>query len=295
MPAQLTENYLRQLFEKQLHISAGLIEIKSIGGGSINDTSKVTVNGNRHFFLKLNSASRLPGLFEKEKNGLEFLRRTYAMTIPEVIICMEAGDQQLLLLEWIDAGHTTKQFWKNFGKQLAQLHLSTNDYFGFPEDNYMGALPQSNTFKKNWVDFFVQHRLQPQVKMAIDKQHLHGNKVSGFESLYKKLDTIFNSEPPSLLHGDLWSGNFLCDKKETPALIDPAVYFGHRSMDLAMTTLFGGFDKAFYEAYQYHTPLPANYSDQWEICNLYPLLVHLNIFGISYLRDIELILKKFSG
>ncbi|MEJ0102180.1 MAG: fructosamine kinase family protein [Bacteroidota bacterium] len=159
----------------------------------------------------------------------------------------------------------------------------------------MGALHQNNAYSENWNDFFVHQRLQPQTRIAIDKGLLPQKTIHQFDVLYKKLNSIFNKENASLLHGDLWSGNFMCDDQSQPFLIDPAVYFGHRNMDLAMTTLFGGFDKSFYESYQYHFPLPGNYREQWDVCNLYPLLIHLNLFGSSYLYDIETILKKFTA
>ncbi|HET6995923.1 MAG TPA: fructosamine kinase family protein, partial [Chitinophagaceae bacterium] len=144
-----------------------------------------------------------------------------------------------------------------------------------------------------WPSFFVRHRLQPQIDMAISRQLLQKSHSVAFDSLFLKISSVFEAGKPSLLHGDLWGGNFMCDQRSLPVLIDPAVYFGHRSMDLAMTTLFGGFDRSFYESYNYHFPLPSNYDEQWEICNLYPLLIHLNLFGSSYLPQITTTLNKF--
>jgi len=295
MPVNAIENYLRQLFEAKFDSLISSLEIQSVTGGSINNAHKVTINTSLHFFLKSNSVSTFPGLFSSERNSLEFLDKQKVIAIPAIIDYTETGKQQFLLLEWIETGNKTSRFWKTFGEKLAQLHKISNEKFGFAEDNYIGALHQYNTYTNNWTDFFIHQRLQPQVKMAIEKNLLPAKTVFSFDKLYKVLDTFFDISRPSLLHGDLWSGNFLCDKNEAPVLIDPAAYFGHRSMDLAMTTLFGGFDKLFYESYHYHFPLPASYKQQWEICNLYPLLVHLNLFGISYLQDIELILRKFSG
>jgi protein-ribulosamine 3-kinase len=144
------------------------------------------------------------------------------------------------------------------------------------------------------VDFFIHHRLVPQIEMAITNSLLSKKETDSFNRLYKKLDTIFNEEKPSLLHGDLWSGNYMSNENSEPVLIDPAVYYGHRSIDLAMTTLFGGFDKTFYTAYHHHFPFPSNYQEQWDICNLYPLLIHLNLFGQSYLQNIIAILRKYA-
>jgi fructosamine-3-kinase len=246
------------------------------------------------FFLKVNSATKFPKLFQKEKKGLEFLNSQKILRVPSVIVCNEIDNYQILVLEWIEGGLRTDRSWKKFGEQLASLHHVTNRWFGFEEDNYMGALPQRNDQYNKWVEFFVRCRIQPQVEIAKRNHLLHTKQLNAFEDLCRRLENIFNDEQPSLLHGDLWSGNFVCDQNSELVLIDPAVYFGHRSMDLAMTTLFGGFDKLFYESYNYHFPFPGNYDVQWEVCNLYPLLIHLNLFGSNYLGQIENILQKFN-
>jgi protein-ribulosamine 3-kinase len=285
---------LKKSFVKHLIPAISSLDLLPVGGGSINDTYKVIINGSKKYFLKLNSLVAFPGLFEKEKNGLEFLARQNYIRIPSVIFYETNDNYQLLLLEWIEGSIRNESFWKKFGAQLAQLHTINNETFGFMEDNYMGSLTQENTFANNWVDFFIQYRLQPQINLARNQDRLDKNHVASFESLFKKLDSVFNTENPSLIHGDLWSGNFMCTDQSLPVLIDPAVYFGHRNMDLAMTTLFGGFDKAFYDSYHYYYPLSPNYRKQWEVCNLYPLLIHLNLFGKSYLSGITNTLKKFS-
>jgi fructosamine-3-kinase len=288
------QNYLNQLFADKSGMQTISLQTESVGGGSINAAYKITVNKNQKFFLKVNSKTTYPLLFEKEKNGLDFISRQKIIKVPGVIACDEVEDRQILLLEWIGDGLRSELFWKQFGEQLARLHRVTNSSFGFEEDNYMGALHQSNIGYTNWVEFFIQCRLQPQIKAAIEKGAIQKKQVLQFDKLYTLLPGIFNSENASLLHGDLWSGNFMCNESSAPVLIDPAVYFGHRSMDLAMTTLFGGFDKLFYESYHYHFPFPPNYNEQWEICNLYPLLIHLNLFGSGYLHQVKTILDKFS-
>jgi protein-ribulosamine 3-kinase len=137
--------------------------------------------------------------------------------------------------------------------------------------------------------------LQPLVDQCLSQKLLSSKHQTQFEQLYKQLSSVFNDQQkPSLLHGDLWSGNFMCNQNAEPVLIDTAVYFGHPSIDLAMTTLFGGFRSGFYEAYHYHSSFPSNYKEQWEICNLYPLLIHLVLFGRSYLSQIETILARYS-
>ena len=287
------QKYLHRLLTGELGFSVSAMQLHPVGGGSINSAYQVMINHHTCFFLKLNSIRKYPMLFLREKEGLEFLSRQKLLRVPSVVACSETEDSQILLLEWVESGARTENFWKQFGEQLAGLHHVTNAYFGFGTDNYMGALPQPNNHHNNWNTFFVQRRLQPQIKLAAERQLLTSRHVSMFENLYPRLWDIFEEEVPSLLHGDLWSGNYLCDRQSQPVLIDPAVYFGHRSADLAMTTLFGGFDKVFYEAYHYHFPFPSRYHEQWEICNLYPLLVHLNLFGPGYLGQIESTLRNF--
>lgn len=290
------EYFLKQLVNKFPGLE-GLrvpsINLSGIGGGSINHTYRLLVNQKFPFFLKTNKAAEFPGLFEKEKQALEFLASKKIICVPSVRYYGTWEDDQLLILEWIEQGLRTESFWVRFGEELANLHQCTDSHFGFAYDNYMGALPQKNQPADSWVEFFIQQRLTPQIQMALNNNLISKQEADAFESLYKKLDTIFNIENPSLLHGDLWSGNFMCNERSEPVLIDPAVYYGHRSVDLAMTTLFGGFDKAFYFSYAHHYPFPPNYQEQWDICNLYPLLIHLNLFGQSYLHDIRAILQKY--
>jgi len=295
MPFKDIEQHIKQILSEKVQIPFSPITFLPIGGGSINETYKIKTGGNHHFFTKINSAQKFPALFDKEKNGLNFIAAQRIIRTPAVIDCSIIGNQQILILEWIEQGIRSPAFWKTFGEQLASLHKISNNYFGFAENNYMGALPQSNSHTLTWVDFFIYHRLRPQVRMAENNGLLDSKHMDQFDMLYGKLEAVFNNENPSLLHGDLWSGNYMCDENARPVLIDPAVYFGHRSVDLGMTVLFGGFDKTFYDAYQYHFPLPDNYREQWDISNLYPLLIHLNLFGRSYLHDIAVILKKFTA
>jgi len=264
----------------------------SVGGGSINQTYQLTFGGHQ-LFCKINSATKFPHLFQKESEGLNAIKKHGMIKVPNVIDCFEVEGCQVLLLEWIEPGERTECFWKKFGEQVAALHQVSNNYFGWKEDNYMGSIPQSNRPSTNWINFFIQQRLQPLLIKSADRKLLSSRHQQQFERLYLRLPNIFDSQQkPSLLHGDLWSGNFMCNNAE-PVLIDPAVYYGHPSVDLGMTTLFGGFRSPFYEAYHYHFALPANCEEQWEVCNLYPLLIHLLLFGNSYLAQIERTLHRF--
>lgn len=280
---------VQSFIEQLLNIKGTFIPV---GGGSINHTYCITAGSNK-FFCKINNLGSFPDLFITEQQSLELLAQSQVIRIPRVRAAGHTGDTQVLILEWIEQGLKTEAFWKTFGKQLAALHHIQHSTFGLDINNYMGALPQHNQPATNWIDFFIQQRLQPQVQMALGNRLLEPAQAALFERLYQQLGNIFSAEPPALLHGDLWSGNCLCDDAGKPVLIDPAVYYGHRNMDMAMTTLFGGFDALFYESYHYHFPLAANYRQQWEICNLYPLLIHLNLFGKSYLADILNTIRRY--
>lgn len=286
MPLAHLQSFLSQKLQNPV------LEIKSVGGGCINQTYKITT-ADKYFFCKLNSASKFPHLFEKEKNGLELIQKYNVIKTPGIIDSSIIGNEQILTLEWIEEGNRKDEFWKTFGQQLAALHQISTEEFGLKEDNYMGSVPQINRQEKNWVLFFRANRLEPLVKLCVNKNLLQPKHQEQFEILYQRLPQIFDNEKPALIHGDLWSGNYMCDKKGMPVLIDPAVYFGHRSVDLAMTTLFGGFHKSFYQAYHHYFPLPENYREQWNACNLYPLLIHLYLFGKSYLSKIEQTLDQF--
>lgn len=236
--------------------SPGPLTFRPIGGGSIYNTYQILTIFNNRWFCKFNDNRHFPDLFAKENSGLTLLRHQQLFRIPATVACSEVDDTQVLILEWIDQGPQTRRFWHSFGENLARLHRITQPLFGLDHDNYMGAHPQDNTPSPNWVDFFIHRRLEPQIRLATKHGLLNDAAHRQFQRLCKALPGIFSPEPPALLHGDLWSGNFLCDANEQPVLIDPAVSFGHRSVDLAMTTLFGGFDPAVYEAYAYHYPLP---------------------------------------
>ena len=279
-----------QAFIKQILNNSGTFT--SIGGGSINYTYRIKT-GKQSFFCKINSLADFPGMFDAEQHGLALLAQQQVIRVPRIVANEQKNGTQILILEWIEQGVKSGTFWETFGRQLAALHHVQHDECGLASDNYMGALPQHNTPTASWAEFFIHQRLQPQLKLALSHQMLEPAHAAQFERLYQQLGVIFPAEPPVLLHGDLWSGNFLCDEKGKPVLIDPAVYYGHRSMDMAMTTLFGGFDASFYESYNYHFPLPVNYRQQWEVCNLYPLLIHLNLFGKSYLADILNTIRRY--
>jgi protein-ribulosamine 3-kinase len=284
---------LEQILETVFDEPAKLIHISPVSGGSINRSFKITTKNRQRYFCKINAWSAFPELFEKEKSGLFLLQESGLIRIPSVISSGRKEDLQWLILEWIDQKPADGPCFEVFGAQLAALHKITADKFGLSGDNYMGSIPQSNKQHDDWPAFYIEERLRPQLKMATQNKFLHPENIRRFESVFNKIPEIFNEEKPCLVHGDLWAGNFLCSTDDQPVLIDPACYYGHRSMDLAMTTLFGGFGKKFYEVYNHHYPFPANYKEQWQLANLYPLLIHLNLFGSSYLGSLLEIVSRF--
>ncbi len=283
----------RQIIEQvQQKTGAELLNIKRVGGGSINRAYCLeTENGN--YFIKINSSSKFPGMFEVEAAGLQLLSQSRSVNVPEVILCSDADDESFLLMEWVDARKPTAKASEDLGRSLAQMHKNVAACFGLDHDNYMGSLPQSNRQHDTWSAFFIEERLQPMVAMALDKRLLKHNDAAVFEQLYKNLPDLFEDEAPSLIHGDLWGGNYLVDQDDRPYLIDPAVSYGHREFDLAMTTLFGGFADEFYKAYHESFPLEEGWERRVDLWNLYPLLVHLNLFGIGYLGQVRDCLRGY--
>jgi len=263
-----------------------------VGGGSINDAWRLETDAGR-YFLKTNNADRFPSLFEAEADGLRRLRDTGPLYVPAVIAFGEDHDDSYLLLEWIESGIHGPQFWDAFGRGLAELHRHTQERFGLERDNYIGSLVQRNTPERDWPSFFIHQRLEPQLKLARDRKRVEAGMAFRFERLFHQLDKLFPAEAAALLHGDLWSGNFVCDTDGRPVLIDPAVYYGHREMDLAMTKLFGGFDAQLYTAYHAEWPLEQGWEERVDLCNLYPLLVHVNLFGGAYVQQVDGVLKCF--
>lgn len=267
---------------------------KSVGGGCIADARIIKTKLGYNYFLKMHSGK--PNMFLNEANGLKELAKPGCIRIPKVIL----ADDNFLLLEYIEQGGKSSTFFTEFGRAFAQMHRHTAGRFGFYEDNYIGASPQLNkaevSAKTNWAEFYYQYRLLPQLKMAEKNGEATRELSAEIGALENKLETFLkgSKEPPTLLHGDLWGGNYLCDSTGNAVLIDPAVYYGHREADLAMTRMFGGFSQDFYSAYRQEFPLAEGWENRVNLYLLYHYLNHLNLFGSGYLASTLKLLKSIN-
>ncbi len=287
------KKYLELSLTARLSVPFEIDQVKTVQGGDINAAYQLRTDKG-DFFLKTNQALKFPKMFEREAEGLKALSATKSFQIPSVIDFGSYLSDTFLLLSWVEQGAPSKSFWDDFGYQLAKLHTTTAEEFGWNSDNYIGSLVQHNQQMKSWSDFFVLQRLEPQAKMAREAGLLGASHLTVFEQLFHRMEDLFPVEPPALVHGDLWSGNYMITAEGKPLIMDPAVYFGHREMDLAMTRLFGGFDDQLYRSYNEVFPLEAGWEERMSLCNLYPLLVHVNLFGGGYVSQVEQVLRRFA-
>ena len=268
----------------------------AVGGGCINQGYQIS-QGSRHYFIKLNQISQV-GMFEAEALGVQQIWETQTIRVPQVICWGGLGNSAYLVLEWLNLdGKNDPSAWEEMGKNLALLHDWTPEQnypgfenFGWEINNTIGSTPQINTWTNNWVEFWQEHRIGYQLKLA--KQR--GGYFEQEEKLLKKIpELLANYTPkPSLVHGDLWGGNAAISSAGEPVIFDPAIYFGDREVDLAMTELFGGFPPRFYQGYQTIFPINSGYARRKMIYNLYHILNHFNLFGGSYGRQANQMIEE---
>lgn len=285
-------------FESILFLALGksvdVNDVQFISGGNINTSAQVSSSAGV-FFIKWHQLEQdvSPDMYETEVEGLSLLRQTNTFYIPQIIGHDRHLGKSFLILEFIEGGSPTRTYWETLGSQLAQLHTHTQQAFGLRFNNYIGSLPQTNTLTPDGYDFFFDHRLLPQAGLALYEGLLPKKAYDALFRLRDRLPELLPNEPPALLHGDLWSGNVLPTQQNQPALIDPAVYYGFREAELAFTKLFAGFDTRFYDSYNEVSPLKSGFEERVAIYNLYPLLVHVNLFGSGYVSGVERVLKRF--
>lgn len=278
-------------------LGAPVAEARPVYGGDINQAARVTV-GRTSYFVKWN-ASAPSEMFPTEAHGLRLLASADALRVPDVIAqgTADAAGPAFLVLEWIESGRRGReQAMAGFGEGLAALHRQTSDAYGLECDNFIGPLSQPNAQSAHWADFYRDHRIGWQTTLARQRGRLPKRREDLLTRLMERLPALLAGAgaEPSLLHGDLWGGNYLVDERGAAVLIDPAAYYGHREMDLAMSELFGGFSGQFYTAYETTYPTEG-YHDRRALYQLYYLLVHLNLFGESYGGRVDSIAAHYVG
>jgi protein-ribulosamine 3-kinase len=285
VPAEIQQEILQQL-------NCTITNFQFISGGCINNGGKLKTSLG-DYFLKWNSSQKYPGMFLTESRGLNLLRSSSSIKIPDVILAGASANFQFLLLEFIVPRKPVNNYWAKLGEELGAIHKHTSDFFGLEFDNYIGSLPQSNSKSNSWISFFIEQRLTPQLNRAYEDKKIGNEIVAKFEKLFSKLQHLLPEAKPSLLHGDLWSGNVIVDHHGGPCLIDPAIFYGNREVEIAFTHLFGGFEQDFYNSYQSTFPLENGFRARIDLYNLYPLLVHVNLFGQGYVQQVVSILKNY--
>ncbi len=282
-------------------LGSAVMSMSRTRGGDINDACDARLADGRSVFVKTNARAN-PRMFACEARGLDWLREANAIRVPAVLAVSEGtggdrgaqeapggrDDPPFLVLERLASASPARDFDEQLGRQLARLHRIGATVFGFVEPNFIGSLPQDNRPCDTWPDFYVSRRLQPQVRAAIDRGHAPSRWRRDFDRLFARMtDLVGPPEPPARLHGDLWGGNVLADERGAPCVIDPAVYGGHREVDLAMLRLFGGAGSSCFAAYHETWPLADGHADRVPLYQLYPLLTHVNLFGGGYVHSVE--------
>ncbi|MEZ4219361.1 MAG: fructosamine kinase family protein [Polyangiaceae bacterium] len=268
---------------------------RACSGGDINDAALLELSDGRRVFAKTNASAAVE-MFPAEARGLEWLRAAKALPVPEVLAVSSAerGQPAFLVLEYLPPSAGGARHDERLGRGLAALHRTGARQFGLDHDNFIGRLPQQNAPCDSWVEFYGERRILREVQRARQSRLFDHAAVSRFERMVARFEELLGPpEPPARLHGDLWGGNLHTSGGE-PWLIDPAVYGGHREVDLAMMQLFGGFSSKVFAAYAEAFPLAAGHEERVPLYQLYPLLVHVNLFGGGYVASAQRIAARYT-
>ena len=263
-------------------------KMRPVRGGDIAGAYLLDTDEGPIFAKVLESPHGLDMLMA-EKEGLRAISHTHTLSTPGVLGCAPTQSGSCLLLEYILPGAESRSSSEALGRGLARMHQVTGPFFGWYRPNYIGSLPQENTKAKDWSSFYTHSRLLPQYEKARIKRLLSREEIPDTALMEARVASFVPDTPPSLLHGDLWGGNYLISAHGAPYLIDPAVYYGHAEVDLAMSLLFGGFSEAFYDAYFEINPKQPGFELRVKLYQLYYLLVHLNLFGRSYYSSVRVL------
>ena len=292
-----TANTLNEAIQHVCGENISILSRQPVFGGDINRAYALRLSDGSVIFMKANTKQKL-AIFQGEAESLDFIRQTGTIRSPEVLAIGTDGDSSFLLLEYIPSGRGSRSSSEELGRELAEMHQADTSPFvrggkyGALHDHLLGSGIQDNTPMDCWTEFFAECRLRPQFEKAYS--YFSGTTQRQIESFLDHLDRYLTEpEHPSLLHGDLWGGNYMVDDQGHPWLIDPAAYVGHAEADLAFTELFGGFDSVFYDTYRNAAGLDSGYRERRDIYNLYHLVKHLNLFGGAYYSSVCAVLRKY--
>ena len=273
-----------------------VVRSEPVSGGDINAAFRLTLKSGRRLFAKTHR-SPLAGVFSREADGLAWLGEPHAIRVPEIVAASEADDlgPACLVLEYIQQGKPGPRYAEHLGRGLSALHRAGAASFGWRKPNYLATLPQDNTPTSDWPTFYAHYRLAPLLRRAEKRGYLDRALVARMNRLFDRMSEFTGDpEPPARLHGDLWGGNALAAASGEPVLIDPAVYGGHREIDLAMMKLFGGFSSRVFDAYAEASPLASGHEDRVALYQLYPLLAHVCLFGAGYVAQLSAAMEPYS-
>ncbi|QKY71128.1 fructosamine kinase family protein [Lentibacillus sp. CBA3610] len=287
---------MNSLIEKALHHAddhSTIEQAKRIAGGSINESYFAKTN-NGQYFIKYHSDAP-DRFFELEAKGLDLIRETNSIAVPNVFAFSDEKQNAFLVMEWVEGTRAADTDWK-LGDAIAEMHHASGEKHGFDYHTFIGSLPQPNGLFSSWLEYYRDRRLGAQLQLGIDRGMMPGKRRDRMETLLEKLDKwVPANVEPSYLHGDLWGGNWLAGPGGEPNVIDPSFLYGDRHFELAFTEVFGGYSNEFYRAYQERFPLSPDYEDIKPLYQLYYLLAHLNMFGEPYGRSVDTILKRYVG
>ena len=270
-------------------ISESIESCHSIQGGDICEAYQLISTNGHKYFVKHHKGDFATSMFEAE--ALSLIKISDA-GFPTPKVFLQTG--HYLVLEWIETNSLDNVDWVTFGKRLTLLHSFSNDHYGFELNGHIGPIVQNNSWTKSFYEFYINQRIEPLIKKCYDLHLLYQNDYSHFYAIVSKIEQLIPVEEPVLIHGDLWSGNYLVDSDEKTYLIDAASAFNHRGFDLGMMNLFGGFSEILFKEYERRLPVSIELAKALDLFQLYYLLIHLYLFGKRYYQSVSRILKKYS-
>jgi fructosamine-3-kinase len=303
LPGQL-HHAIGAVLQQHAHDSTPVVRSRSVGGGCINHV--VCLETEQGAYLLKWHPNPPPGMFLHEARGLQLMDATQMVRVPLVLAAAEVSDDHpaYIVTEWIAPARGAPRHGDQavLGAQLAAMHRNgvspqTPPAYGLDHDNYLGTMPQYNGWHTDWVSFYRERRLRPQMEMAQRNGYMPAARQRGLERVMARLERWLGGveRRPALLHGDLWGGNVIAGPQGEPVLIDPAVSYGDREAEIAYTQLFGGFDSRFYQAYQEAWALPPGSEERCDLYNLYHLINHLNHFGEAYGAQVDAVIQRYGG